>query len=158
MSHRALVTGAEAAMAHAEHYPAQKDLYGPELSRLLELGGQSSATDYAAVQRAKEHFSSALIDLFARIDVLIAPAIPTAAPSLQRLGDLRGGQDTANFMNFTAPWDFSGSPTITVPATIGEEGVPIAFQLIGGLLEEAKIIRAAYVFERARGELAHPLA
>jgi len=59
-------------------------------------------------------------------------------------------------MKFTAPWDFSGSPTITIPATIGEEGVPIAFQLIGGQLEESKIIRAAYAFERGRGELAHP--
>ena len=69
---------------------------------------------------------------------------------------MRGEQQTANFMNFTAPWDFSGSPTITVPAAISDEGVPVAFQLIGGLLEETKIIRAAYAFERGRGELPHP--
>jgi len=151
-----LVTGAEAALAHAEHFPSQKDLYGPDLSRLLELGGQASATDYAAVQRAKEKFAAGLVDLFARIDVLVAPALPVPVPSLQYLADARGREDTANFMKFTAPWDFSGSPTITIPATIGEEGVPIAFQLIGGQLEESKIIRAAYAFERGRGELAHP--
>jgi Asp-tRNA(Asn)/Glu-tRNA(Gln) amidotransferase A subunit family amidase len=32
----------------------------------------------------------------------------------------------------------------------------VAFQLIGDRLEEAKIIRAAHVFEQGRGELAHP--
>ena len=151
-----LVTGAEAAFAHREHFPSEKDLYGPELARLLELGIEAKATEYASVQRAKEEFETGLLDLFAEIDVLIAPAIPVPAPAILRLADVRGEQQTANFMNFTAPWDFSGSPTITVPAAISDEGVPVAFQLIGGLLEETKIIRAAYAFERGRGELPHP--
>lgn len=161
-----LVAGAEAALAHAEHFPAEKDLYGPELSRLLELGGSALAKDYAAVQSAKRTFSAGLTALFEEIDVLIAPAIPTPAPAIENLlstrsGDpqgsgLRGGTQVANFMSFTAPWNFAGSPSVTVPAGVSGEGVPVAFQLIGDRLEEEKIIRAAHVFEHGRGDLAHP--
>lgn len=152
----ALVTSAEAAVAHCEHFPSQRELYGPELARLLDRGLEAKAMNYASVQRAKEAFGAGLAELFSRVDVLIAPSMPIPAPTLERIAKIDAESNVANFMSFTAPWNFSGSPTVTIPAAISGEGVPVAFQLIGDLLGEESIIRAAHVFEQGRGELPNP--
>ena len=46
-------------------------------------------------------------------------------------------------MRFTAPFDFSGSPTITLPNGIDTAGMPLSMQIVGPMLGEAAIIRAA---------------
>ena len=62
----------------------------------------------------------------------------------------------ADFITFTAPFNYSGHPTITLPATFNRDGLPIAFQLIGRHLGEPTLIRAGHAYETARGALRHP--
>jgi amidase len=52
-------------------------------------------------------------------------------------------------LRFTAPFDMSGSPTITIPGGFDERGMPIGFQLVGRHLDEALLIRAAHAFQGA---------
>ena len=46
-------------------------------------------------------------------------------------------------LRFTAPFDMSGSPSITLPGGFTAEGLPIGFQLVGRHLDEALLVRAA---------------
>jgi amidase len=50
-------------------------------------------------------------------------------------------------MRFTAPFDFSGSPTVTLPNGFDTAGMPLSMQIVGPRLGEAKIIRAADAFQ-----------
>jgi len=50
---------------------------------------------------------------------------------------------------FTAPFDMTGQPTITLPAGLSEENLPIGFQLIAGHLSEPRLVRAARAFQKA---------
>ncbi len=59
----------------------------------------------------------------------------------------------ADFITFTAPFNYSGHPTITLPATFNRDGLPMSFQLIGRLLGEPTLIRAGHAYEHARGPL-----
>jgi Asp-tRNA(Asn)/Glu-tRNA(Gln) amidotransferase A subunit family amidase len=65
-------------------------------------------------------------------------------------------RSVADFITFTAPFNYSGHPTITLPATFNRDGLPIAFQLIGRWLGEPTLIRAGHAYEYARGPLRLP--
>jgi aspartyl-tRNA(Asn)/glutamyl-tRNA(Gln) amidotransferase subunit A len=50
---------------------------------------------------------------------------------------------------FTIPVNLAGTCSISVPAGISENGLPIGLQLIGRPFGEETILRAAYTFEQA---------
>ncbi|RKX37897.1 MAG: amidase, partial [Thermotogae bacterium] len=50
---------------------------------------------------------------------------------------------------FTAPFDITGLPAITVPFGKSKSGLPIAVQLVGNVWAEAKVLNAAFALEKA---------
>lgn len=51
---------------------------------------------------------------------------------------------------YTAPFDLTGSPTITLPGGFTLAGLPIGIQLIAPDLHEAGLSAAAAAFQRVR--------
>jgi amidase len=147
--------GAECVLAHRRFFPARRADYGPQLAQLLDSGIAASATAYAELERARERFRAALEAQLHQVDVLIAPAMVIAPPRMDEMARLLGG-GVADFITFTAPFDYSGHPTITLPAGIGADGLPRSFQLVGRLLGEPTLVRAGHAFEHARGGFPHP--
>lgn len=146
-------TAVEVASAHRETFPAQRRRYGPALASLLDLAARVSGQDYAVLERARERFRADLQTLFRThaLDVLLCPAMPMATPDHATL-DARPGSANglAPMVNFTAPFNYAGQPSLTLPAGKTPDGRPIAIQLIAGLQEEATLIRAGMRWERAR--------
>ncbi|HEX6442661.1 MAG TPA: amidase [Stellaceae bacterium] len=61
---------------------------------------------------------------------------------------------------YTLPFNLSGNPAVTLPCGRGADGLPIGLQLIGPHLGDAKLLRAAALYEAARpwaGERPAPL-
>jgi amidase len=61
------------------------------------------------------------------------------------------GQDPEvllRILRFTAPFNFSGSPTITLPAGIDAAGLPLSVQLVGPHLSEALLCRAGHAIQQ----------
>jgi Asp-tRNA(Asn)/Glu-tRNA(Gln) amidotransferase A subunit family amidase len=57
----------------------------------------------------------------------------------------------------TAPFDYSGSPTISVPCGFTADAMPLSLQLVGRHFEESTLIRVAAAYERStRWHLRHP--
>jgi amidase len=52
-------------------------------------------------------------------------------------------------LRFTAPFDMSGSPTITMPCGFNAKGLPVGFQLVGPHLSEALLLRAGHAYQQA---------
>ena len=152
----AVTCGVETALAHAAYFPARRSDYGPALARLLDGGLAASGTAYAALERQRERFRADLEALLHRVDVIAAPAMVFAPPRLDQMGALLAA-GVADFITFTAPFNYSGHPTITLPATFNRDGLPIAFQLIGRWLGEPTLIRAGHAYEHARGPLRLPV-
>lgn len=153
-----LTTGVECARAHARYYPEQKDLYGPVLASLIEAGLGAEPADYEALERVRSEFTGALNTLLSKTDVLIAPCMTTLPPTLAAMDRaVASEQGRTDFITFTAPFDYSGHPTITLPAGLAENGLPKSFQLIGRLLGEPTLIRVGSAYERALGFSEHPL-
>ena len=51
---------------------------------------------------------------------------------------------------YTLPFNLSGNPAVTLPCGWGRDGLPIGLQLIGPHLGDARLLRAAALFEAAR--------
>jgi amidase len=52
-------------------------------------------------------------------------------------------------LRFTAPFDMSGHPTLTLPGGKTNDGLPVGFQIVGRSMEEALILRAGHAFQQA---------
>ena len=148
---------AECAKAHASWFPVQRAAYGPALAELLDLGAAISAEAYAALEREREAFRDEFDELLTGIDALIAPAMPVAPPSLEAMqAAIRGGGEQAALITFTAPFDYSGHPTVTLPAGLFDNGLPQSVQLIGRRLDETTLLRAAFALEQSLQFSEHP--
>jgi aspartyl-tRNA(Asn)/glutamyl-tRNA(Gln) amidotransferase subunit A len=51
---------------------------------------------------------------------------------------------------YTLPFNLSGNPAVTLPCGRGADGLPIGLQLVGPHLGDARLLRAAALFEMAR--------
>ena len=140
--------GVEAAVAHAATFPSRRAEYGPMLADLLDIGRSMSATDYQRLLLLRADFTGRLNTLMRDIDLLITPVIPFPVPSLDQLAALRAQPGyRLRLSRYTAPFDLSGHPTITLPAGFTAEPMPLGVQLVAGHLREDLLVRAGRAFQ-----------
>lgn len=142
--------GAETAVAHTETYPARAGEYGPALSGLIDLGRSISGLDYQRIVLRREDLRGRVNALMAGLDLLLIPAMGFAAPTLAKMASLGTDASLMNsLLGFTCPFDMTGHPTITLPGGFTEEGLPVAFQFVGGHCAEALLCQAGHAFQQA---------
>lgn len=138
----------ETAIAHLDTYPAHKNEYGPDLAALIDQGRGLSGLDIGRIIHERLKFSGGLATLFEEIDLMLIPTMPMPTPSLAQMSEY--GEDPSvlhGILRFTAPYDFSGSPTITFPTGIDANGMPLSAQLVGPHVSEDVLARAAHAFQ-----------
>lgn len=158
ITHWAVLCAAETAVAHEATYPSRADAYGQELAGFINSGIKATSLDIARANICRNHWRGTLSRLFQRVDMVIAPAIPFATPpesTIRKLAAEDGGLE--KLTRYTAPFDFSGSPTISVPCGFQAESVPFGFQLIGRDFDEGLLLRAAHAYQQqTRWHETHP--
>ena len=140
----------ETAVAHAATFPSRRAEYGPGLAGLIDAGRALSGLDYQRILLRRRAFTGRAHEALEPVDVMLVPAQPIAAPTVARMATL--GQvpaELAALIRYTAPFDMSGHPTLTVPAAFTAKGLPVAVQFVGRHLGEADICRAGRAFQRA---------
>ena len=140
----------ETAAAHADTYPSRKAEYGPDLAALIEQGLATKGAEIARINLERLRFSRELSELFEAVDVLLIPTMPVPIPSLELMRAY--GEDPnvlLSILRFTAPFDFSGSPTLTLPNGLDSAGMPLSMQLVGSHLSEDVLTRAGHAFQTA---------
>jgi amidase len=122
---------------------------------LFESGSQASAADYARAVLAIHRTGRMVARFFERYDVLLTPTLPKPP---QRLGVFDMNTDdpegyrfaVALFTAFTAPFNASGNPAMSVPLHWTSNGLPIGAQFAGRYGDEATLLRLAAQLEQAR--------
>jgi len=145
------VVAAEALAYHAELLRTRAAEYDPEVARRLRLSAFVGGVHYVRAQQVRALVREEVDAALAHRDVLLAPATPIVAPTLDErqvaLGD--GPSDVrAALLRFTRPFNFSGHPACAVPCGFTEGGLPIGMQLVGRPFDEATVLRAADAFQR----------
>lgn len=133
--------------------PAREELLLP-LTRWLRRRGQGiSATEYAAALSSLQTAARTLIAATAAYDAVLTPTL-AQPPAL--VGGLRDDADPhgdfgaqGRFTPYTAVYNLTGQPAISLPLHSDRNGLPIGVQLIGRPADEAGLLRLAAQLERA---------
>ena len=155
----AVLCSAEAAVAHRDTYPSRAEEYGPWFRGWLEKGSGYNGAEFAAANQVRLACNGMLAGVFEDIDVLVCPSM-TTPPGRVTPEELYGpmGEDEWTWGRFTIPYDFNGAPTISLPAGLNSEGLPLSIQFIGKHLAEPLLVQIGDAYERATGyELQPPV-
>jgi amidase len=138
----------ETAAAHVATYPSRQAEYGPVLTALIEQGRTVTGLDIAQILHERLRFNGALRALFEEADMLLVPTMPMPVPDLKKMAEY-GADPTIllNILRFAAPFDFSGSPTLTLPMGIDSAGMPLTMQFVGRHVGEELLFRAGHAFQ-----------
>jgi amidase len=139
----------ECAIAHEATYPARANDYGAVLAALIESGRKISAMELARLQLRRASLKGELDKLLASLDLLLMPVMGRAAWSLDGLAKAgRDPETVAERLRYTAPFDMSGHPTLTLPGGMTGDGVPTGFQIVGRAFDEAAILAAGHAYQQ----------
>lgn len=121
-----------------------------------QRGLKISATDYAASLGRLHTFTQDTVKWWADYDILVTPTLGTPPPSNRWLieGDDRQRRDRLGAtMPFTAQFNVTGQPAVSLPLHWTDEGLPIGVQLVAAPGREDLLLRVS-----AQLEAAHPWA
>jgi amidase len=139
----------ECAIAHEATYPARANDYGAVLAALIESGRKISAMELARLQLRRASLKGELDKLLASLDLLLMPVMGRAAWSLDGLAKAgRDPETVAERLRYTAPFDMSGHPTLTLPGGMTGDGVPTGFQIVGRAFDEASLLAAGHAYQQ----------
>ena len=163
------VIAAAEASSNLERFDGVNDMYkrsrsegfGPEVKRRIMLGSFVLSSGYYDAYYLKALKVRALIkkafdEAFAKYDIILGPAAPTAAPKI--------GTSLSDPMKmylsdiYTVAVNLAGLPGLTVPCSINEKGLPIGVQLLGDCFREKTLFAAASAIENVRGGWTLPFA
>lgn len=143
---------AEAVLANAKTFPSKIDYYGPGFRHELENGIKISGIDFAKACKVRAEFTGLLNQLLASVDCFVCPTMSnTAHKKLTDPYHFESEEMWASVVPndiFTKPFDFSGSPTLSLPCGFSSEGIPISAQFVGANLNEAMLCRIGHAYER----------
>jgi aspartyl-tRNA(Asn)/glutamyl-tRNA(Gln) amidotransferase subunit A len=132
-------------------YPARAADYSEEVRKRLEMGGDVRATDYIRaldkMRVVRADFDAAL----ARVDAIVAPTAPFAAPEIDQKTVRIGNEDEpvrGALVRLNRPANFTGHPAISVPCGFTKAGLPVGLQLIGRAFDEVTLLRLAHSYEQ----------
>jgi aspartyl-tRNA(Asn)/glutamyl-tRNA(Gln) amidotransferase subunit A len=133
--------------------------FGAEVQRRLMIGTYVLSSGYydAYYLRAQKVRSRILEDfntVFGTVDALLTPTCPSAAFAYGE----KSGDPIEMYLNdiFTVTANLAGLPSLSVPAALDQQGLPLGLQVIGKALDEASCFRVGGALERAAGFAGRP--
>jgi Asp-tRNA(Asn)/Glu-tRNA(Gln) amidotransferase A subunit family amidase len=134
------LVAAGAAQAHEELFSRYGADYPPKLRELIERGREVSSDEIDRLERHRETSRTTVHAVLADFDVILSPSAPGPVPvGIDATGDPR--------MNLL--WTYLGLPTLTIPAAVTSDGLPLGVQLTGASHEDARVLAAGGAIEAA---------
>jgi Asp-tRNA(Asn)/Glu-tRNA(Gln) amidotransferase A subunit family amidase len=137
-----LITAAEAAINHAKWFTDHADEYHQKTRELIQDGQKIGVDQLEQAKLGREQLREELSKAMKAEGVIlwISPSAPGPAP--------KGLESTGNpVMNL--PWTHAGLPTLSIPAGINSDGLPLGLQVAAGWYEDEKLIEFGPLIQAA---------
>ncbi|MFJ4156293.1 amidase [Pseudomonas sp. NPDC089752] len=142
------VCAVQTAYAHREHYPQRKQEYGASLAHLINIGQNMSGMAYQEVLLRRADFTGRLEAVFQGIHAIAMPVLPFAVPDLERMKNV-DLELIAALHTFTCPFNMSGSPSLTLPCGVDQNGLPLVYQLVGPHFSEDQLLQIGHQYQQS---------
>ncbi|MEO7371896.1 MAG: amidase family protein, partial [Ilumatobacteraceae bacterium] len=83
-------------------------------------------------------------------DLLLTPVLATPPPPIGYLSGPEGGMRVRELLQFTAQFNVTGQPAISLPLYWTADGLPVGVQLVAGFGREDVLVRIAAQLEAAQ--------
>lgn len=152
-----LITLPEAAAFHVATLRSGKNGYGHEFGLVLRSGLLVPGPSYVHAQKARARITRLVAEALESHEVLAMPTVGAVAdplpagprPLTKRISE----QPTPQY---TWLANVYGGPAVSVPCGLTDERLPVGFQLMGRPNDDATVLRAARIYEIARGSFPLP--
>ena len=141
-----IMTQADGAAFHRERLKEHPDWFGADIRLRLETGAAFTSSEYILARRAQAEIKRKCDLIFEQHDVLLLPTTPITAPVLEGENAIERARQLTRF---TAPFNLTGLPALSVPCGFTKEGLPIGLQIVSRAWNEAGVLRAGYAFQEA---------
>ena len=135
-----------------DEYELDRAPFGPEVKKRIIIGStalraENYAECYLQAVKVRELIKQDFARAFEQVDVILTPTSPTTA---FRLGDHADNPLAVYLADlYTCQGNIGGLAGISVPCGNDKLGLPVGLQFYGPILQEEKILNAAYHFEKA---------
>lgn len=149
------ITISEASVIHRKWLCERPQDYSLYVRSRIEPGYQIPATAYLEALNLRAHFLSEFMQsVYSKVDVLHMPVMTMPPPTIDETEPKASG-DVSNIVaritHNTRPTNYLGLPALSVPAGFSDDGLPVAFQLMGKPFSEALLFRAAHLYQQETG-------
>jgi aspartyl-tRNA(Asn)/glutamyl-tRNA(Gln) amidotransferase subunit A len=147
-----VITGVEYAEALRPLLRAHPSAFHPLTRTLLERAEYIPATEYVHAQRLRVALCREMAGVMNDIDVLVLPTVPTAAyPKPAEIGSPDEAADHPVNLStlFTALFNVTGQPAVTVPCGLTDDALPVGLQIVARPHAEETALRVALTYESA---------
>jgi aspartyl-tRNA(Asn)/glutamyl-tRNA(Gln) amidotransferase subunit A len=141
-----LMTPSDGAAFHHERLASRPELFGEDIRQRLETGAAFSSTEYILARRTQTVLRRQFSHFFEQYDLLLTPATAVPAPLIEGPDAI---EQARLLTRFTAPFNLTGLPAISLPCGFTDGGLPVGLQIVAAPWAEARLLRAAYTYEQA---------
>ena len=125
------------------------DEVDPMLRHLTDAAQATTAEQLLLVIDRFHAMNLRLVELFRTARILVTPTCSGVAPFAGDFNSTVNGETTANWIQFTYPFNMTRSPAATVHAGTSSGGLPIGLQLVGPQHGDLVVLRTAAALEAA---------
>ncbi len=126
--------------------------FGREVKRRIMIGTYVLSAGYydayyLKAQKVRRLIYNDFQDAFNKVDAILTPTAPSTAFAIGEVA-----QDPITmYLNdvFTIPASLAGLPGVSVPAGLGEDGLPLGLQIIGKSYDEETVFKVADIIEKS---------
>jgi aspartyl-tRNA(Asn)/glutamyl-tRNA(Gln) amidotransferase subunit A len=140
------MTQSDGAAVHRDRLKEHPEMFGEDIRRRLEEGAKTTSTEYILARRTQAEVRKRFEHFFESYDFLVTPTTPIAAPTIEGHDAV---EQAGRLTRFTAPFNLSGLPALSLPCGFTKEGLPIGLQIVSRAWADAKVLNIGYAFEQA---------
>ncbi len=141
-----LITTADGAAYHRERLKEHPDWFGADVRQRLEMGAAYTSTEYALARRTQSEVRRRCEVMFENYELLLLPTTPIPAPLIE--GD-NAVERARQLTRFTAPFNLTGLPALSLPCGFTKSGLPIGLQIVSRAWNEIGVLRAGFTYEKS---------
>ncbi|HLF74822.1 MAG TPA: amidase [Anaerolineales bacterium] len=140
-----IMTQADGAAVHRDRLKEHPEMFGEDIRRRLQDGASTSSTEYILARRTQAEVKKRCEQFFESYDYLIAPTTPIAAPTVEGHDAV---EQAARLTRFTAPFNLTGLPALSLPCGFTKDGLPVGLQIVSRVWGDMKVLNAGYAYQQ----------
>jgi len=147
-----VIIRSDAYAVHQSNLQKHPNLWDDEVKERILTGLEPKGFEYARALQIREFAKEEFHQVLENFDVIVTPTMSIMPPNVgERYTSAEATEEQHirwTITKLTAPTNFNGLPSLSVPCGFSREGLPIGIQFIGREFSEAKLYQFGFIVEK----------